>query len=158
MDEEGNQGCYLYNESTGEEKLFSVVEEEREFARGTKEAGKKAMEFLSKKGNKKLNKEITRIKFKTPTELRTHRKLIDRSANIGDTVHHSINSKAVNTDNFITAGSETASGFNLTPNKFNMRGYGKKAMKLNDLKGYDHASSSPTWNKEAMELTRRKRF
>ena len=33
MDEEGNLGYYLYNESTGEEKLFSVVEEEqREFA------------------------------------------------------------------------------------------------------------------------------
>ena len=29
MDEEGNLGYYLYNESTGEEKLFSVVEEER---------------------------------------------------------------------------------------------------------------------------------
>jgi hypothetical protein len=28
MDEEGNLGYYLYNESTGEEKLFSVVEEE----------------------------------------------------------------------------------------------------------------------------------
>ena len=32
MDEEGNLGYYLYNEATGEEKLFSVVEEEREFA------------------------------------------------------------------------------------------------------------------------------
>ena len=31
MDEEGNMGYYLYNEATGEEKLFSVVEEEREF-------------------------------------------------------------------------------------------------------------------------------
>ena len=56
MDEEGNQGYYLYNESTGEEKLFSIVEEERKFARGTKEAGKKAMEFLSKKGNKGVKK------------------------------------------------------------------------------------------------------
>ena len=35
MDEEGNLGYYLYNESTGEEKLFSVVEDERLFARGT---------------------------------------------------------------------------------------------------------------------------
>lgn len=33
LDEDGNLGYYLYNESTGEEKLFSVVEEEREFAR-----------------------------------------------------------------------------------------------------------------------------
>jgi hypothetical protein len=33
MDEEGNLGYYLYNEATGEEKLFSVVEEdERLFA------------------------------------------------------------------------------------------------------------------------------
>ena len=29
IDEEGNLGYYLYNESTGEEKLFSVVEDER---------------------------------------------------------------------------------------------------------------------------------
>ena len=28
MDEEGNLGYYLYNESTGEEKLYSVVDEE----------------------------------------------------------------------------------------------------------------------------------
>ena len=33
IDEEGNLGYYLYNEATGEEKLFSVVEEEREFAK-----------------------------------------------------------------------------------------------------------------------------
>lgn len=57
MDEEGNQGYYLYNEATGEEKLFSVVEDEKMYARGTKEAGKAAMEFLSKKGNKVANKE-----------------------------------------------------------------------------------------------------
>ena len=31
MDEEGNLGYYLYDESTGEEKMFSVVEEERLF-------------------------------------------------------------------------------------------------------------------------------
>ena len=29
IDEEGNMGYYLYDESTGEEKLFSIVEEER---------------------------------------------------------------------------------------------------------------------------------
>ena len=56
IDQDGNLGYYLYNEATGEEKLFSVVEEEREFARGTKEAGKKAAEFLAKKGNKIANK------------------------------------------------------------------------------------------------------
>jgi hypothetical protein len=32
IDEEGNLGYYLYNEATGEEKLFSVVEEERLYA------------------------------------------------------------------------------------------------------------------------------
>ena len=56
MDEEGNLGYYLYDEATGEEKLFSVVEDERMYARGTKEAGKKAAEFLAKKGNKIANK------------------------------------------------------------------------------------------------------
>ncbi len=39
MDEEGNQGYYLYNEATGEEKLFSVVEEEREFGLSSKALG-----------------------------------------------------------------------------------------------------------------------
>lgn len=60
MDEEGNLGYYLYNEATGEEKLFSVVDEERMYARGTKEAGKLAKEFLSKKGNKTINKKLKR--------------------------------------------------------------------------------------------------
>ena len=40
MDEEGNLGYYLYDESNGEERMF---------ARGTKEAGKAAKEFLKKK-------------------------------------------------------------------------------------------------------------
>lgn len=50
MDEEGNLGYYLYNEATGEEKLFSVVEEEREFAsvralkKGTKKLLDKSLE------------------------------------------------------------------------------------------------------------------
>lgn len=159
IDEDGNQGYYLYNEGTEEEKLFSVVEEEREFARGVgKKAIEEAVKKVSTKGNKKLNKKLAKIKFNNPTELRIYRKLNDRSANIGNTVHHSINSRAVNTNNLLTEGSKTASGFNLTPNKFTMRGYGKKAMKLNDIKGYDHASSSPSWNKETMELTRYKRL
>ena len=43
IDEEGNQGYYLYDESTGEEKLFSVVEEdERLFAKN----GKKALKYV----------------------------------------------------------------------------------------------------------------
>ena len=36
IDEEGNLGYYLYDESNGEEKLFSVVEEEREFGMKSK--------------------------------------------------------------------------------------------------------------------------
>ena len=35
MDEEGNLGYYLYNESTGEEKLFSAVRKEALFPKGT---------------------------------------------------------------------------------------------------------------------------
>ena len=53
IDEDGNLGYYLFNERTGEEKLFSVVEEEREFARG------KNVRNLGK-GNKKLNKKLGR--------------------------------------------------------------------------------------------------
>ena len=53
MDEEGNMGYYLYNESTGEEKLFSVVEEERLYAnvRHLKKAGK---ELVRKSATGKL--------------------------------------------------------------------------------------------------------
>lgn len=52
IDEEGNLGYYFYDENTGEEKLFSVVEEEREFA--NVRYGKKVVKTLlekSKKGN-----------------------------------------------------------------------------------------------------------
>jgi hypothetical protein len=50
VDEEGNLGYYLYNEATGEEKLFSVVEEEREFAsvRALKKATKTVLDKASK--------------------------------------------------------------------------------------------------------------
>ena len=56
IDEDGNQGYYLYNESTGEEKLFSVVEEEREFARGVGQAVKAATQFMQTKGQGAINK------------------------------------------------------------------------------------------------------
>lgn len=36
MDEEGNQGYYLYNESTGEEKLFSVEDDEKDSSKKSK--------------------------------------------------------------------------------------------------------------------------
>ena len=51
MDEEGNLGYYLYNESTGEEKLFSVVEEEKMYA--SVRYGKKAVKTLLEKSAKK---------------------------------------------------------------------------------------------------------
>lgn len=56
MDEEGNLGYYLYNEATGEEKLFSVVEEEREFSsvRRSKKALKVAADIIRREGG--LNK------------------------------------------------------------------------------------------------------
>ena len=39
MDEEGNLGYYLYDETTGEEKMFSVVEEERLYGAQSKILG-----------------------------------------------------------------------------------------------------------------------
>ena len=64
MDEEGNQGYYLYNEATGEEKLFSVVEEEREFAK------KKDVEPETDK--LRFRDEVTYIgdKYLTPKQVR----------------------------------------------------------------------------------------
>ena len=61
IDEDGNLGYCLYNESTGEEKLFSVVEEEREFARGTGSAVYYAEQMMKNKGNKIANKAANRI-------------------------------------------------------------------------------------------------
>ena len=52
MDEEGNLGYYLYDEATGEEKLFSVVEEEKLF--------RDPFEGF-KKGFKKENKRLRRL-------------------------------------------------------------------------------------------------
>ena len=61
IDEDGNQGYYLYNESTGEEKLFSVVEEEREFA-NTRHLKKAANTFLEKSAKGKLStKDVMRM-------------------------------------------------------------------------------------------------
>ena len=53
MDEEGNLGYYLYDESTGKEKMFSVVEEEREFA-SVRYAKKAANMLLEKSAKGKL--------------------------------------------------------------------------------------------------------
>ena len=61
MDEEGNQGYYLYDEATGEEKLFSIVEEEqREFARGVGMAVQNATQFAQSKGQSAFNKAAKR--------------------------------------------------------------------------------------------------
>lgn len=61
MDKEGNKGYYLYNEATGEEKLFSVVEEEREFA-STRLLKKALNAFLEKSAKGKLTtKDVMRM-------------------------------------------------------------------------------------------------
>ena len=65
MDEEGNQGYYLYDEATGEEKLFSVVEEEKMYARGTGAAVYYAEKMMRNKGNKIANKAAKREYYKT---------------------------------------------------------------------------------------------
>ena len=61
IDEEGNLGYYLYNEATGEEKLFSVVEDEREFAsvRHLKKASNEL--FLKGAKGKLTTKDIMRM-------------------------------------------------------------------------------------------------
>jgi hypothetical protein len=63
MDEEGNLGYYLYNESTGEEKLFSIVEEEeRMYARGVgRRAVKAATKMAQSKGQGMANKAAKNI-------------------------------------------------------------------------------------------------
>ena len=61
IDEDGNQGYYLYNEATGEEKLFSVVEEEREFARGVGQAVKAATQFAQSKGQGAFNRAASQL-------------------------------------------------------------------------------------------------
>ena len=61
MDEEGNMGYYLYNEATGEEKLFSVVEEEREFARGAVEP-RAFKNFIKNDNTAKLLKDYNNMK------------------------------------------------------------------------------------------------
>ena len=63
MDEEGNLGYCLYNESTGEEKLFSVVEEEKMYARGKGAAVYYAEQMMKNKGNKIANKTANREYF-----------------------------------------------------------------------------------------------
>ena len=66
MDEEGNLGYYLYNESTGEEKLFSIVEEEeRMYAKGVGDAVGVARKRMMNKGNKIANKAAKRNYHKT---------------------------------------------------------------------------------------------
>ena len=63
IDEEGNLGYYFYDESTGEEKLFSVVEDEKLYARGTGAAVYYAKQMMRNKGNKIANKIANREYF-----------------------------------------------------------------------------------------------
>ena len=62
MDEEGNLGYYLYDEATGEEKLFSVVEEEeRMYARGVGQAVKAATQMAQSKGQGAINRAASQL-------------------------------------------------------------------------------------------------
>lgn len=57
IDKDGNQGYYLYNKNTGEEKLFSVIEEERVFGE-VKRANKAAKRAaILKKASGAVSKE-----------------------------------------------------------------------------------------------------
>ena len=60
MDEEGNLGYYLYDESTGEEKMFSVVEDEKMYARGVGMAVQNATRMAQSKGLGAINKAAKR--------------------------------------------------------------------------------------------------
>lgn len=130
-------------------KVFSHIEgQEREYSSKAQKALRKAYDIkkATEAGIKGSKKEL----------LREGRKLNDRLANIGPSVNESINSKAVNTDNFLTSGGyETASGSRLASKKAMRLMGGKKYLKKNNLSGYDHGGqSSPSWNKEEMELSR----
>lgn len=56
IDEDGNLGYCLYNESTGKGKLFSVVEDEKMYARGVGQAVKAATQMVQSKGQGMANK------------------------------------------------------------------------------------------------------
>ena len=77
MDEEGNLGYYLYDEATGEEKMFSVVEEERLFRTPVKisEVLGKGLKIPNKR-KKQLFEEISKNRVLTgsPTK-RQYRKI-----------------------------------------------------------------------------------
>ena len=61
IDEEGNLGYYLYNEATGEERMFSVVEDERLYARGVGMAVQNATRMAQSKGFGAANKAANKI-------------------------------------------------------------------------------------------------
>ena len=80
MDEEGNMGYYLYNASTGEEKLFSVVEEEeRLYARGVGMAVQQATKMAQSKGMGAVNKALGRESL-----IKSTRNLKPKFANLPD--------------------------------------------------------------------------
>jgi hypothetical protein len=78
----------------------------------------------------------------------------DKLAYIGSTIDSSINSKAVNREDL--SGLPTASGLRLLPGR-DRQHFSKKRLKKEDIHTYDHGKSSPSWNKEVMELVRDKR-
>lgn len=82
----------------------------------------------------------------------------DKIAHIGSTVDSSINSKAVRRGGlFINDdGLPTASGLRLLPGS-DRQHFPKKLLKDTNISTYDHGKSTPSWNKEVMELVRDKR-
>lgn len=86
-----------------------------------------------------------------------NKKEYEKISNIGSTIDSSINSKSVNRGGFgPTVKGETykptAHGLRLSPRS--IRHLSKKQIKSDDLYTYDHGNSSPSWNKEVMELTK----
>ena len=142
----------------------------KRFSRGTKEAGEKAKEFLSKKGNKIINKikkneYISNLAKKKGETLKEARKELDRSVFLGYDINDSINSKAGNLGlRSEVRGGNTASGYRLVETS-GYRGQGlfrnKKFLKSDDRFGYDHGNfltdsnkrDIVDWNKEAIKLT-----
>ena len=61
IDEEGNLGYYLYNETTGEEKLFSVVEDERLYFLGPISKDTAQLDGFKKQGGAISGKEVLRV-------------------------------------------------------------------------------------------------
>jgi hypothetical protein len=143
----------------------------KRFSRGTKEAGEKAKEFLSKKGNKIINKikkneYVSNLAKRTGKSIKDIRENMDRTVFLGYDINDSINSKAGNLGlRSKVPGSQTASGYRVSEVTGIGDGNGifrnKKFLKSTNRFGYDHGNfltdsnkrDIVDWNKEAIKLT-----